>query len=359
MAAQLEIASQQITSPHLIVNPGTTLAWDAPMTHAGDLTMSDTGSGTGAATLAIRGGNVTITGISSFMNPASFAHVMGAHQLVLQNRMGGPSLTSYGTGVTILDVAHNTLQQIIAGRDATPAGRGTVRLARSNALDSSIGLRPTGVGVDEGSTFDMAGFSQRVVAVGGTGTIDTGAASGVLTLDGSFAIFEGIFAGAGRVVANVAPTIYPLKGTHTLTGTFEANAMLDVAANTVMPAAVVARGGIVTIASGASLGALTLDGAAEYLRVGSDASAGGITTGGLSLPAAATTKVWLTGTTPRITVNGSVHLAGAFTYSTSALLPLPAPPPGVGAPAALTIIDNDGTDADRRHVRGSPRRSRS
>jgi autotransporter-associated beta strand protein len=340
---ELAIATQQLTSPHLIVNPGATLAWDVPMTHAGDLTMSDTGSG--ASTLAIRGGNVTLEGVTSFTNASSQAHVTGAHQLVLRNRIGGRRLTAYGTGVTVLDQTFNFLQEIVAGRDETSAGRGTVRLARANALDHSLGFQPTGVGVEAGSTFDLAGFSQRLTAVGGTGTMDTGTASGVLTLDGAAAIFDGTLAGPGRVAGNAAPTTYPLKGTHPLTGTFETNAALDVAANTVMPAAIVARGGIVTIESGSSLGALTLDGAAEYLRVGSDASAGGITTRGLTLPAAATTKVWLTAATPRITVNGSVALAGGFSFSTSAQLPLPAPGGGGGsAAAALTIIDNDGTD---------------
>jgi hypothetical protein len=49
--------------------------------------------------------------------------------------------------------------------------------------------------------------------------------------------------------------------------------------------------------------------------------------------------VWLTAATPRIAVNGSVHLAGAFTFSTSTLLPLQT------SLTSLTIIENDGIDA--------------
>jgi hypothetical protein len=165
----------------------------------------------------------------------------------------------------------------------------------------------------------------------GTVTVDAGAVFDIA----AHGAFDGILAGTGRVVANVSPAAYALKGTHAFTGTFEANAKLEAAATTVMPAAIVARGQTVSIESGATLGPLTLEGAAESLRAGSEASATGIVTGGLTLPAAAATKVWLTGTTPRITVNGSVHLAGTLTYGTSTQLP---------SSATLTLIDNDGTD---------------
>jgi autotransporter-associated beta strand protein len=340
---ELTIASQQITSSHLIVNPGATLAFDVPFTHAGMLTASNTGSGTGLSMINVRGGNVTLTGAADFANVVSVVHVAGAHQLAIRGSLGGQQLVAYGPGLVLLDPATNFLSLLNIGWDPTPAGVGTVRLARPNVLDlTSGGGQYTRVGIDEGSTLDLAGFSQTLTVARGPGRIDTGTAAGVLSLLGTNAVFEGRFAGPGAVIADVAPAPFVLQGTHTLTGTFRTNATLDVAANTVMPAAVIARGGVVTIESGGTLGALTLEGAAEYLRAGSETSATGITTGGLTLPVAATTKVWLTGTTPRIAVNGSVHLAGAFAYSTSGSLPLPAP--GNGPALPLTIIDNDGTD---------------
>jgi autotransporter-associated beta strand protein len=324
VAHAMALPTQQIT-----IHNGGSLVYDVATTHTGALSITGMGPTADGAALRVRGGNVTQTGPMFVNGNSNGIDVTAPHQLVLQGVVTGANLTATGTGAVILANASNPLMEVSVGAADSATPGAIVRLGISAALPPLVLMR-----IYQGATFELNGFSQTLNAVMGTGRIDTGAASGALTLAGAGgAVFEGTLHGAGSVAVNVQPSVFKIAGTHTLTGPFTTNSTLNVEGT--LPAHVQTTGNFVTLQPGSSLGPLTLN-QPTLLVVGGETNANGATTGSLTLSDMTLFMAWLTGTAPRVAVNGTVTLAGNLDYQHSDQIPLPA--------GRITLIENDGAD---------------
>ena len=123
---------------------------------------------------------------------------------VISGDIGMISLTKTGSGVLTISGS------MAAGSDITVSA-GTLRLGGSERL-------PTGlVTVSAGAVFDLAGWSEQIGSLSGTGAVTLG--SGTLTTGASSSTtFAGAISGAGGLVKVGASSNFTLTGSNSFTG---------------------------------------------------------------------------------------------------------------------------------------------
>jgi autotransporter-associated beta strand protein len=310
-----------------VVMPDATLTFDAATTRTGALEASGTGvNGIGA--LRIRGGTVTQPQVLQLGGVPTSIAIAAPHQLVQQGSLNGPTLlTLIGGGTLLLGNISNTVTTIVLGNGTLPAP--TLRLGTTAPLTT------VSVTINAGATLDLAGFQTAIANLAGSGRLDTGSYGTGQVLGQT--TFTGTFHGSnGSIVMLAQGQPVTLAGTHTLTGTFDTQSSHLTVAGTI-PAAVASNGPKMTLAPG------SMSGGARYspilsdgqLIAGDTVNLGGAVTGALEIQGGFFKPV-LSGTAPRVTVNGPVILSSTAKLDLTVTGPLP--------DGRLTLIANDGTD---------------
>ena len=184
----------------------------------------------------------------------------------------------------------------------------------------------------------LNGHAQTLAAVMGVGTLNTSAAPGVLTLNGSGdATFAGPVTGTGAIVHSGTGR-QAFTGTSTFSGPLSVDHGIVTVSGTLPATVTVNNDGRLSLAANGTVGPVTVNDGRLQLTEGGAATGN---TGAVTLDAGATVDI--AGAAPaalgRLRVAGTVTLGGA-TLS----LQLPGGfTPAVGA--TFTIIENDGGDA--------------
>jgi autotransporter-associated beta strand protein len=161
---------------------------------------------------------------------------------VIQNTVGTNQLFKTGTGTL-------TLGGVNTYSGATFLNTGTLKMGVVNSLPAAGQVRVTSPG-----TLDLAGFSQNINDLNGTGIVNNSGAAATLTVNATVAggdLFSGTIKNTGLALALTmhGPTTLKLSGVNTYT-----------AATTVKAVGTLQLGNIAAIPSGPGTGATTNDG---------------------------------------------------------------------------------------------------
>jgi Family of unknown function (DUF5719) len=327
-AGELVVAHEQtLATTGASVFSGATLTYDVSSTTTGPINLHGTGLNSAGA-LRLRGGSLTVNGQTTLHATVAIS-VTAPHQLLLNGQFVGNDQTFsvIGGGTVVFNNSTNTASTAIVGDGTVPGP--TLRAGVAGALNF------TAMTINAGGTLDMGGFAAGFSSFSGTGRIETGGVGGNLALASNNATFDGTYHGPGRVNMTFIGLPVTLAGTHTLSGVFETSTPHLIVKGT-MPAVVSSMGEKVTLEPGSAIGPLNFTPLSlpGQLIVGDAINPGGATTSGLHM-ISGSFKPMLSGTAPRLTVNGTVALMGAAIDLTYA----GAIPPGI-----LTLIANDGAD---------------
>lgn len=210
----------------------------------------------------------------------------------------------------------------------------TVNVGANNAI-------PAGVSVDVGAneTLALNNFNETILALTGAGNVSLG--SGTLTIAGtSSSSFTGVIGGSGGVTLSGAGQTLILSGPSNATGTLTDNGgqLVVAGATATWPGAVVVNSGGLGLASGATVGPVTVNSGGQVTPGGGGTATAN--TGNLTFASGGVYHALLNGTGAgsfsRLNVAGSVVL-GSATLSVT-------PSTTFAAGTQFLIIDNDGVD---------------
>ena len=303
--------------------------------------------GTGAASVTTGSGTLSLLGgvtaaadatISGNLNLAAGTHTfdVDSGQILTVNAIvgGSGSLDETGAGTLTLNATNS-----YAG--TTEVSGGTLLMGAANALPVTTALT-----VDPGSTFELAGFSQTVSSLSGSGgQIDFGSSGPILktlipllrsipipTLtvsDATDTTFAGIIEGAGGLTKQGVGTL-TLTGANTFTGP------INIMAGTLMVDGSLDPSSAVTVQAGATLsGSGTLGTVDDWGTIApGDASKNGVlTVNNVVFKTGSTYQVALA--TPSygiLNVRGTADFSGATLSASSSFTP--------PAFSALTLVQN-------------------
>ena len=284
-------------------------------------------------------GAMRVQGPSSFAGPVTLSNgaFIGVYApLTLSGVVSGPGPLTVG-GVSMSTLTLTNSGNTFGGGVNLKLFNGAWTTTLVVGADNTIPGAPL-IDLGSGNTFVLDGHAQTLAGLAGTGIVNTSAAPGVLTLNGTGnATYAGSVTGTGTIVHSGTGR-QAFTGTSTFSGPLVVDhGIVAVSGGTVPAPVTVNNDGRLSLAANGTVGAVTVNSGRLQLTEGGAATGN---TGSVTLTAAATLD--LGGGTPaalgRLRVTGTVTLGGA----TLALQPAAFPAsPG----ATFTIVENDGADA--------------
>ena len=277
-----------------------------------------------------------LRGCCSLAGPVTLVNggTIGVYQpITLSGAVGGPGPLAFG-GVASLTLsnASNSFGGGVVMHGPFLQPNATLVIGADQALPGA----PT-IDLAAGNTFHLNGHAQTLSAIAGTGTLNTSAAPGVLTLDGAGdTTFAGAITGTGTIVHSGSGR-QAFTGTSTFSGPLAIDHGVVTVSGGTLPAPIaVSSDGRLSLAANGTVGALTISSGRLQLIEGGAATGN---TGALTVGAAATLDIGgAAAVLGQLRVTGTVTLGGAaLSLPASGLTPI--------AGTSFTIIANDGADA--------------
>lgn len=267
-------------------------------------------------------------------NAAIKAAVAGSGLTLAGPVFGGGGITLLGPGYLALSNTANSFTGPIQLN--TDGAGGSLRVTdHDEVIHDSVSIQFTNLGPL--GTLDLAGHTETVGDIQGTGKIELGAGTLAVGDNGIDSNFSGVIAGTGQL-RKIGPETLTLSGANSHTGgTWVEGGILSLSGAGTLGAVDVAGGATLEIGRAATTGAIQVAAGGGLVLTGGVDSGH---TGNLLLSPGATFGTYIPNGNSNIygniNVAGSVNLNGAILSVDLAYVPAPG--------TVFTLIDNDGSD---------------
>lgn len=285
-------------------------------------------SGNGALQSPLAGG--AINGTLELGNTAAM-NVVAPGTLTLNGPIVGPGRFGMGGDgtFTINSSNNNFLGPVVWG--ATGLATSTLVLGGTNSLPTTVNLN-----IPAGALLNVNGHTQTIASLFGSGNINLGSGGTLTIAQGPSSSYNGAFSGTGTLIHSGAQLT--LTGASTYSGTYSNLSGITSLVGGTLPVPYTQTGGDLGVASGGTIGAVTIS--TGQFRPGLGGT--GIANTG-SLTMAPFTNYLQSINSPSPTLFSNVHVTGTVSLG-GAAFSLSGTGVGVVAGTTFTIIDNDGVD---------------